>query len=432
MSAYVHGNTSALHWMSYCSFLLKLVAKNICHSLQNAFLDLLLSLFYLVGFIGRKYNTNPMRSVEFHYCMDCGQYDPYLLHGCYSEEKIVWGIGPDDDKVQVPGIDWFRAYGLRENDSISEKPMIRPLVWREHVLVLLSSFVFVPREAFIELVETLFMIIGGSIGGNFLRFNPSITILTTNTMYPSRKIRRIRAYTHQRPQRDKAQYAVSRETQYAVFKVWSQCNILEDIKRGPYFKKSPICLAPTFPFSSLFLLHQSLATLSHLNISSPILLLHNRFFSHVRSTSRAFIKYINIESIFDKILCSMILRPCGRNYDYVIHNMPTTYKDFKGHQRVSCDVAPWYNGLGMAILAIVAPLAPGVKPLVTTNEQPSVEATHKDEAPVVILTRAFRGVDKATLAFGKAHCKVPWTNERPLENRELNAIIGAWFTLWRD
>nr|GEW41584.1 reverse transcriptase domain-containing protein [Tanacetum cinerariifolium] len=28
--------------------------------------------------------------------------------------------------------------------------------------------------------------------------------------------------------------------------------------------------------------------------------------------------------------------------------------------------------------------------------------------------------------------EVPWTNERPLENRELNAIIGAWFTLWRD
>ncbi|GKA46209.1 hypothetical protein Tco_0739092, partial [Tanacetum coccineum] len=100
MSAYVHGNTSALHRMSSCSFLLKLVAKNIYRSLQNAFLDLLLSLFYLVGFIGQKYNTNPMRSVEFHYCMDYGQYDPYLLHGCYSEEKIVWGIGPDDDKVQ--------------------------------------------------------------------------------------------------------------------------------------------------------------------------------------------------------------------------------------------------------------------------------------------------------------------------------------------
>ncbi|GJY40551.1 hypothetical protein Tco_0427821 [Tanacetum coccineum] len=67
-----------------------------------------------------------------------------------------------------------------------------------------------------------------------------ITILKTNTPYPSRKIRRIRACTHQRPQRNKAQYAVSRETQYAVFKIWNEYNILEDIKRGPYSKKSPI------------------------------------------------------------------------------------------------------------------------------------------------------------------------------------------------
>ncbi|GJX19346.1 probable polygalacturonase [Tanacetum coccineum] len=28
--------------------------------------------------------------------------------------------------------------------------------------------------------------------------------------------------------------------------------------------------------------------------------------------------------------------------------------------------------------------------------------------------------------------QVPWTNERPLEIKELNTIIGAWFTLWRD
>ncbi|GKD37363.1 hypothetical protein Tco_1257570, partial [Tanacetum coccineum] len=40
-----------------------------------------------------------------------------------------------------------------------------------------------------------------------------ITILKTNTPYPSRKTRRIRACTHQRPQMNKAQYAVSRETQ---------------------------------------------------------------------------------------------------------------------------------------------------------------------------------------------------------------------------
>ncbi|GJU14005.1 putative reverse transcriptase domain-containing protein [Tanacetum coccineum] len=27
---------------------------------------------------------------------------------------------------------------------------------------------------------------------------------------------------------------------------------------------------------------------------------------------------------------------------------------------------------------------------------------------------------------------VPWSNERPLEKKELNTITGAWFTLWRD
>ncbi|GKB17518.1 reverse transcriptase domain-containing protein, partial [Tanacetum coccineum] len=67
-----------------------------------------------------------------------------------------------------------------------------------------------------------------------------ITILKTNTPYPSRKIWRIRACTHQRPQRNKDQYAVSRENQYTVFKIWNQYNILKDIKRGPYSKKSPI------------------------------------------------------------------------------------------------------------------------------------------------------------------------------------------------
>ncbi|GJS46488.1 transcription factor PIF1 [Tanacetum coccineum] len=28
--------------------------------------------------------------------------------------------------------------------------------------------------------------------------------------------------------------------------------------------------------------------------------------------------------------------------------------------------------------------------------------------------------------------EVPWSNERLLENKELNAVIGAWFTLWQD
>ncbi|GJR54931.1 putative reverse transcriptase domain-containing protein [Tanacetum coccineum] len=44
--------------------------------------------------------------------------------------------------------------------------------------------------------------------------------LSTNTPYPSRKIRRIRACTHQRPQRKEDQYAVSRRSQYAVLKIY--------------------------------------------------------------------------------------------------------------------------------------------------------------------------------------------------------------------
>ncbi|GJY93986.1 hypothetical protein Tco_0509768 [Tanacetum coccineum] len=46
-----------------------------------------------------------------------------------------------------------------------------------------------------------------------------ITVLTTNTPYPSRKIRRICACTHQRPRRKHDQYAVSREDQYAVLEI---------------------------------------------------------------------------------------------------------------------------------------------------------------------------------------------------------------------
>ncbi|GJV43631.1 hypothetical protein Tco_1428167 [Tanacetum coccineum] len=57
--------------------------------------------------------------------------------------------------------------------------------------------------------------------------------------YPSRKIRRIRACTHQRPRRKQDQYVVSSEDQYAVLEI-QYVDILEDIKRGPYSKKHPI------------------------------------------------------------------------------------------------------------------------------------------------------------------------------------------------
>ncbi|GKA77990.1 hypothetical protein Tco_0784527 [Tanacetum coccineum] len=47
-----------------------------------------------------------------------------------------------------------------------------------------------------------------------------ITILKTNTPYPSRKIRHIRACTHQRPRRKRVQYVVSSEDQYAVLEIY--------------------------------------------------------------------------------------------------------------------------------------------------------------------------------------------------------------------
>ncbi|GJX05355.1 hypothetical protein Tco_0191271 [Tanacetum coccineum] len=66
-----------------------------------------------------------------------------------------------------------------------------------------------------------------------------ITILKTNTPYPSRKIRRIRACTHQRPQRNKLNTPYP-EDQYAILEIWNEYNILKDIKRDPYSKKSLI------------------------------------------------------------------------------------------------------------------------------------------------------------------------------------------------
>ncbi|GJR79295.1 hypothetical protein Tco_0150080 [Tanacetum coccineum] len=47
-----------------------------------------------------------------------------------------------------------------------------------------------------------------------------ITVLTTNTPYPSKKIRRIRACTHQRPQRKQDPIHRIQKRQYAVFKLY--------------------------------------------------------------------------------------------------------------------------------------------------------------------------------------------------------------------
>ncbi|GJU11980.1 tyrosine-protein kinase, non-receptor Jak2 [Tanacetum coccineum] len=59
-----------------------------------------------------------------------------------------------------------------------------------------------------------------------------------------------------------------------------------------------------------------------------------------------------------------------------------------------------------------------------TNNQTYQSADGHSKLRVTTVTR--RWVETADVT------EVPWSNERPLENKELNAIIGTWFTLWRD
>ncbi|GKA50354.1 hypothetical protein Tco_0743427 [Tanacetum coccineum] len=67
-----------------------------------------------------------------------------------------------------------------------------------------------------------------------------ITILKTNTPYPSRKIRRIRACTHQRPQRNKDQYAVSKglNTPYSRYGIniifWKISSVVPTLRNPQY------------------------------------------------------------------------------------------------------------------------------------------------------------------------------------------------------
>ncbi|GKA40083.1 retrovirus-related pol polyprotein from transposon TNT 1-94 [Tanacetum coccineum] len=73
-----------------------------------------------------------------------------------------------------------------------------------------------------------------------------ITILKTNTPYPSRKIRRIRACTHQRPQKIKDQYAVSRglNTPYSRYGIniifWKISNVVPTPRNPQYAVSNPL------------------------------------------------------------------------------------------------------------------------------------------------------------------------------------------------
>ncbi|GJV08391.1 zf-CCHC domain-containing protein [Tanacetum coccineum] len=149
-------------------------------------------------------------------------------------EPIQYSLGPNEEYIAIRGYEFDIWERNEDNLSIIYQDIFKKKdegwkdLGRKEVstnIVIMEYLVNISkRRAFWSLNEDIL----------------KITILKTNTPYPSRKIRRIRACTHQRPQRNKAQYAVSREDQYAVLEIWNEYNILEDIKRGPYSKKSPI------------------------------------------------------------------------------------------------------------------------------------------------------------------------------------------------
>ncbi|GJT70609.1 hypothetical protein Tco_1029895 [Tanacetum coccineum] len=59
-------------------------------------------------------------------------------------------------------------------------------------------------------------------------------------------------------------------------------------------------------------------------------------------------------------------------------------------------------------------------------------SSHNSKLRLDVSLQAIRKYHRAINESHAQKRKVPWSNEHPLENKELNAVIGAWFTLWQD
>ncbi|GJT02624.1 probable arabinosyltransferase ARAD1 [Tanacetum coccineum] len=117
-------------------------------------------------------------------------------------EKVE-SSGDYDSEDGVASVDNEMASFLAKNDAYGTNSLLEQ--WKKcYENVIMEYLVNISkRRAFWSLNEDIL----------------KITILKTKTPYPSRKIRRIRAYTHQRPQRKEDQYAVSRKSQYAILEI---------------------------------------------------------------------------------------------------------------------------------------------------------------------------------------------------------------------
>ncbi|GKA31787.1 hypothetical protein Tco_0718154 [Tanacetum coccineum] len=121
-------------------------------------------------------------------------------------EAIKYSFGPNEEYIAIRRYEFDIWERNEDNLSIIYQDIFlkRTKDGKLHAPIIMEYLVKVSkRRAFWSLNEDIL----------------KITILKTNTPYPSRKIRRIRACTHQRPQRKEDQYAVSRRSQYAVLKI---------------------------------------------------------------------------------------------------------------------------------------------------------------------------------------------------------------------
>nr|GEW95818.1 hypothetical protein [Tanacetum cinerariifolium] len=171
MSAYVYANTSAFDWRSSCSFLLKLVARIV---------DTMIPIFYIA--------VLPRRMLYGELDLTMTKFKVSVL--IYLDLDYDWSkefLKPETEEGYFPYSinDFFRGVVFPVNHE--DWCFSLPLVWREPISDLLSSFVVVPREAFTELFGTLFVIIRSSIGGNFHCFNLSVSLLH-QTLISGRKV----------------------------------------------------------------------------------------------------------------------------------------------------------------------------------------------------------------------------------------------------
>ncbi|GJX95751.1 retrovirus-related pol polyprotein from transposon TNT 1-94 [Tanacetum coccineum] len=152
----------------------------------------------------------------------------------------IWELVPQPRNMTIIGIKWVFRNKLNKNGIVSRNKdrLVAEGYNEQEGIGYDKTYVQVPRLEPIRILLAYacvldFKLFQMDVKRAFL--TGFINEETTNTPYPSRKLWRIRAYTHQRPQRKEDQYAVSREDQYAVLKIRHFKTLSLDELRSPDF-----------------------------------------------------------------------------------------------------------------------------------------------------------------------------------------------------